>query len=119
MDDDFNTPRAVAVLFEAVTAIHEARQAKPPQLERLAALIKFGREMIGFFSLEENLAGTASANGAGDMQLANQLMEVIIEARKTARASKAFAVADLIRDKLNEIGIALEDHPQGTIWKKK
>ena len=122
MDDDFNTPRALAVLFDLVGLIHETRntlmnlqgEARQNQLDRLAALVAFGIEMRDFFSLQ-----TAEPVEAGGEGLTEQLMELLIETRQNARKNKVFAIADRIRDRLGELGIILEDHPQGTIWKRK
>jgi cysteinyl-tRNA synthetase len=127
MDDDFNTPKALAVLFESVSLIHEARQAKPMDPARLMALVAFARGLRDFFSLEPSTAAASAASGAtdagatesGDDSLAPKLIELLIETRQMARKAKAFAIADRVRDGLAERGIALEDHPQGTIWKRK
>jgi cysteinyl-tRNA synthetase len=113
MDDDFNTPKALAVLFDAVTLLHEARQAAPADA-RLAALTAFARDIQAFFGLEAAPAEAAAGNG-----LTEPLMALLIDTRKMARAAKAFAIADTIRDRLGELGIVLEDHPQGTLWKRK
>jgi cysteinyl-tRNA synthetase len=114
MDDDFNTPRALAVLFETVGLIHEARQAQPAPLARLAPLVALAVELRDFFSLEDEEAESAAEDG-----LVPSLMELLIETRQMARKTKAFPIADAIRDRLAALGIALEDHPQGTIWKRK
>jgi cysteinyl-tRNA synthetase len=115
MDDDFNTPRAMAVMFDAVTAIHEARKAKSQEMNDLRALLAFAIQLRDFFSLEP---APCESEGAGASSLTGPLVELLIETRQMARQAKAFAIADRIRDRLSELGIALEDHPQGTIWKQ-
>lgn len=119
MDDDFNTPRALAVLFDAVGLIHETRKQvegagdeRRQAVDRLAALLSFTREFTQFFGL------MASGAGAGD-GLTEPLVQILIDARAAARKKKAFDLSDMIRDRLSDIGILLEDHPQGTIWKRK
>jgi len=62
-----------------------------------------------------NLLPTAGAEDT----LAPQLMELFIELRALARKEKNFALADIIRTRLHEIGVVLEDTPQGTIWRLK
>jgi cysteinyl-tRNA synthetase len=121
MDDDFNTPRALAVLFDIVGILHESRNAlaqdytatRRDQLHRLAAIVALGCELRDFFSLQNE---DSECDGDG---LTDPLMELLIETRQMARKNKVFAIADRIRDRLNELGISLEDHPQGTIWKRK
>ena len=124
MDDDFNTPRALAALFDVVGLIHETRntiahdnpEVKREQLDRLAALVRFARELRDFFSLE---TAEAAAGEEDDSGLSAALMELIIETRQMSRQAKKFDIADRIRDRLGELGIVLEDHPQGTIWKRR
>ncbi|MCE5228766.1 cysteine--tRNA ligase [bacterium] len=120
MDDDFNTPRALAVLFDAVGLIHETRkqvegdgEERLAAIGRLSALLAFVREFAEFFGL------TASIGASTADKLVEPLMQLLIETRALARKRKAFDVADMIRDRLADIGISLEDHPQGTIWKRK
>ena len=56
------------------------------------------------------------ATGGGGDELVGKLMGVLIEARAEARSAKQFALADLIRDRLTEAGVALEDRADGTTW---
>lgn len=122
MDDDFNTSRALAVLFEIVTQIHAVRAEvgktpegeREPLLARLAGLLALAIKLRDFFSFEDE---TEEASGADT--LTEPLMQLLIEARQMARKNKVFAIADTIRDRLGELGLVLEDHPQGTIWKRK
>ena len=123
MDDDFNTPRALAVLFDVIGLIHETRgaadgekdTARQARLERLAGLVALGRQLRDFFSLE-----TGGEEGeAREESLMAPLIELLIETRQMARAAKMFAIADRVRNRLGELDINLEDHPRGTIWKRK
>ena len=123
MDDDFNTPRALAVLFEIVTLIHAVRveagkapagEGREALLTRLAGLLGLATVLRDFFSFAE----APEAPATGD-SLTEPLMQLLIETRQLARKNKVFTIADTIRDRLGELGIILEDHPQGTIWKRK
>lgn len=122
MDDDFNTPRALAVLFDVVGLIHEARntlaqssnEARIRQTCRLIALVELGSELQHFFGLDPDQEGASADDSTVD-----DLMAILIETRRMARAHKLFEAADMIRDRLMALGIVLEDHPQGTIWKRK
>ena len=60
----------------------------------------------------------AADNGMDD-GLVDDLMNLLIDLRKQARADKNYAMADQIRNQLNEIGVILEDTKQGTTWKRK
>ena len=60
-----------------------------------------------------------AAADAVDDGLVDDLMNLLIDLRKQARAEKNYAMADQIRNQLNEIGVVLEDTKQGTTWKRK
>lgn len=121
MDDDFNTALAISTLFglakelnvyySAVTAgkvLHDA------QTYTAARDIYFElAEILGI--LVQERAGKLS----GSDTLVNDLMDVIIELRQQARQQKDWKTADQIRDRLNVLGIVLEDSPQGVRWKKR
>lgn len=147
MDDDFNTPRALAALHDAVTAIFETIKKRPIQAARLAALCGLAVELRDFFSLESSAAvmgtepaeppikdllekirseavsagvetpGTGAGAGADGLTVEAAMAE-LIETRRAARKMKVFALADGIRARLGECGYALEDYPEGTIWKR-
>ena len=56
---------------------------------------------------------------AGDDGLADTVMQILIEVRQHARKNKAFDIADLIRERLTDAKITLEDRPDGTIWRQE
>ena len=118
MDDDFNTPRAIAVLFDLVSEVnrHIGDPGFVPTADALHAIADARAYILRFTEvLGINLLPTAGAEDT----LAPQLMELFIELRALARKEKNFALADIIRTRLHEIGVVLEDTPQGTIWRLK
>jgi len=122
MDDDFNTAKALSVLHDIVSEIHETRKAvsNAPQDAALLDALKLYRnlllELLGILGLDPTLAsGKVDFND----KIIGELMQILIDIRKLARAKKDFIIADEIRNRLNNISITLEDHPQGTIWKQK
>ncbi len=123
MDDDFNTAIAIASLFDYVRVVNKfidqhGLEAKKPaaELATLDAMMLMLRELTGVLGLF--LEPPQKAAGA-DEGLVAKLMELVIEIRANARKSKDFATADLVRNKLTEAGIVLEDRPDGTGWSKK
>jgi cysteinyl-tRNA synthetase len=109
MDDDFNTAGALAALFELVRAINTARDAGvagSPFEQAQAAL----RELAGVLGL--TLAAPASGG-----QAAAPFIELLIELRAELRKAKQYALSDMVRNRLSDLGITLEDGPQGTRWK--
>jgi len=110
MDDDFNTPEAVAALFDLANEINRSHStALKRQLRALGGLLGLlGRES------EQFLHGSAeSFGGISDAQIA-----ALITERNEARRAKNFSRADEIRDDLLHKGVALEDDPQGTTWRR-
>jgi len=117
MDDDFNTPQALAALNEV---IHEANRvvspAAPPDLQALTALSD-ARALV--LRLAEVLGITLLYEEKPEDSLTPRLVQLIIDLRAQARADKNFALADAIRNGLTEIGVTLEDTPRGTVWRRK
>jgi cysteinyl-tRNA synthetase len=111
MDDDFNTADAIAVLFELVREANTATAPEKKPSRKLAA------EMLRTFDELEGVLGLIYGDDAADQSLEAEVT-ALIEARQAARKEKNWAEADRIRDKLKEMGIILEDTPQGVKWKK-
>ena len=112
MNDDFNSPIAIANLFEAVKITNSVKDGhtniNPKELEQLNKLFNdFVFDILGL---------TDSEAAAGDNGLVDGLMQVIINIRKEARAKKDWATSDLIRDNLAKLNITLKDGKDGTTW---
>ena len=115
MEDDFNTPVALAVLFELVTAMNVARAASQRDaLLHMAGTLKSLGGLLGLLQAEPEAFLQAGAAGA----LADAAIEALIEERLQARRSRDIARADAIRVELGEQGVALEDTREGTVWKR-
>jgi cysteinyl-tRNA synthetase len=109
MDDDFNTPEAVAVLFDLANEANRARSSKAGvQLRALGRLLGLlGRESEAF------LHSGSAQDGISEAEIAKRIAE-----RNEARRAKNFRLADEIRAGLLEKGVALEDDPGGTTWRR-
>jgi cysteinyl-tRNA synthetase len=113
MNDDFNTPVAVSVLFDLASEVNRTRDAAlARQLKGLAGVLGLlGREPRAFL---QQASGTGSGQG-----LSPQEIEAKIAERIAAKQAKNYAEADRIRAQLLEAGIALEDKPGGsTEWRR-
>ena len=108
MDDDLNTPQALAALFDLARDINRAARADGG-VGAASALL---RELGGILGLRLEQPG--AADGTGD---ATPYIELLIETRAALRAEKQFAIADRLRDRLSALGVALEDTPRGTEWR--
>lgn len=108
MDDDINTPEAVAVLFELANEINRSRS------QELAQLL---RALGGILGLLQRDPIVFLQTGGGD-DLSAEEIEARIMARKAARKEKNFAEADRIRDELLAMGVVLEDGSGGTGWRR-
>lgn len=112
MNDDFNTPVAVSVLFDLASEVNRTRDtALARQLKQLAGVLGLlGREPRAFLQ---------QAAGTGDAGIAPAEIETLIAARVAAKQAKNYAEADRIRAQLLEAGVALEDKPGGsTEWRR-
>jgi cysteinyl-tRNA synthetase len=108
MDDDFNTPEAIAVLFELANEANKpGGAARAPLLRALAGLLGLlGRPAEDFLK------------GGLPEGWTSERIERLIAERGTAKKAKNYAEADRIRKELLEAGIVLEDGPQGTTWRR-
>ena len=116
MDDDFNSPAALASLFDLATEMNRYTVPATVQGTALADAVRTARgEMVG-------LAGVlgldlAPEEAAGD-DLAPALVGLLLELRQQARKAKDFAMSDQIRNALNDLGIVVEDRPDGPTWRR-
>jgi len=111
MDDDFNTPLAIAALFELKDFAHQLSQDNKASKTAFALLHqtyeKLANGVLGLFDAEETKAGLSDA----------EISKLVAE-REDAKKERDFAKADTIRAQLKERGIILEDSPKGAAWKK-
>ena len=114
MQDDFNTPEALATLFELVREINRVRADDESTAASLGALLRQLGDLIGILQsdAESYLRGGATAND-GDAEI-----DALVAQRNEAKANKDWGTADEIRNKLQEMGIVLEDGPSGTTWRR-
>lgn len=108
MNDDFNSPVAVAVLFDLARAVNRAKDAGARIDE-----IETGRKALVEIASVLGLDLTAEHRGAGD---AAPFIDLLVQVRDRLRAEKNWALSDLIRDELAERGITVADGPQGSTW---
>jgi cysteinyl-tRNA synthetase len=116
MDDDFNAPKALGVLQgltrEVNTLLNDDVQVGIPTLDAIESVYsRLGGEVLGVIP-----ADVAAAGGDNPERL-DGLIQLLIEMREEARQAKEYARADQIRDRLADLGIVLEDRPDGTIYK--
>lgn len=116
MDDDFGTPQALAALFELTRETNTwINSGRPLSAASLAAINQTYSELAG------DVLGLLPAKfeEAAGADLTGQLVQLLIELRQEARQAKDYARADRIRQRLNEMGIILEDGPEGTRWRMR
>ena len=117
MDDDFNTPEALATLFELARDVNRARdnQAEPEEASALGALLLKLCHQLGL--LEGDIE--AWFQGNNEDGLSNEEIEALIQQRIDAKTNKDWGTADKIRDELQAKGILLEDKGADTTWKRE
>lgn len=117
MNDDFNTPEALAVLFELTREINRQKNKDGAKAAKLATLLKRLAGVLGL--LQDNPTQFLQATGMPNALLHVEIEE-LIAARNKARADKNWPESDRIRDELTSKGIELEDHANSpTVWRAK
>ena len=115
MDDDFNSPRGIAVLQDLTRDVNTLLNSEAELgVSTLAAIDEayssMGGDVLG-------LAPAADQASSSDGKREAALIEMLIAMRAQARADRDYARSDGIRDQLAALGILLEDRADGTIWK--
>jgi cysteinyl-tRNA synthetase len=112
MDDDFNTSKAIAVIYDILKISNTELTSKNKSFSKLSyinnLIYDFGTRVLGF-KFDESGA---------DNNLEDKLIEFLITLRNNFRKEKNFEVSDKIRDKFNEIGVTIKDGPEGTTFTK-
>ena len=131
MDDDFNTSQATAALFDLAREINRTREENydvadaQNTLAELAKVLGFTLEEPKkppleagpFIGLLSELSHEFRRAPSHDLKV-EQLIQLLIETREKSRKAKQWQLADMIRQRLIELGGALEDTPKGTVWKR-
>jgi len=108
MDDDFNTPKALAAIHEFIRQINSSLDNKKEILNRASEILL---ELLGVLGLD-----FTKKKGLDDLKI-NELMGLIINIRENARKEKNYELSDEIREKLRTVGIQIEDAEDGPRWK--
>ena len=118
MDDDFNTPVALSVLFDLARELNKAKEIDLEGAQVLAATLKKLANLLGL--LQDDPEDFLKSSVIDDDALTNEAIEQSIQARLDAKKAKNWALADKIRDDLKEQGVILEDSPNGqTSWRRE
>ncbi|MCG8370790.1 MAG: cysteine--tRNA ligase [Proteobacteria bacterium] len=112
LEDDINTPKAMAEFFALARALNKAND--PGEMEALAARMYAAGDLMGLLTNDPEawFAGHVEGNASRDE------IEALVAKRDGARANKDWAAADAYRDRLKDMGITIEDGPDGTTWRR-
>lgn len=110
MDDDFNTARALAVLFELVSAIRSDAVSQNDKYKYAKVLVELGT-VLGFF---QDIPTKLTKNIDPEF---SKKIEALVEQRNKARQDKDWAASDRLRDELIALGVEVKDTKDGTVWK--
>jgi len=126
MDDDFNTPQAIATIFDLAREINQTADSGVSFQDAKEVLVSLAQKVLGL-KLPRIIYGKGSLKGSGKLSAKatvipgtiNARVNRLIEERADYRKYKNWQRADEIRAELDELGISLEDTPKGTVWRRK
>jgi cysteinyl-tRNA synthetase len=116
MDDDFNTPQALGVLFDLARVLNTARDQMTHGTAGAGAFLLGVAELSTLAGVLGLLEGAAREREPVDAQLKARV-ESLVNRRQEARKQRDFAEADRLRNELTQLGVLMEDTPGGTTWK--
>lgn len=117
LDDDFNVPEAMSVLFDVARDMNRQRDKNADLAAQLGGLLVEYGAVLGI--LQQPAEQFLQEAGASSEDVDVQRVEALITERNRARTEKDWAAADAARDALTEMGIVLEDGAQGTRWRRQ
>ncbi|RUO32239.1 cysteine--tRNA ligase [Aliidiomarina sedimenti] len=112
LDDDFNVPEAMSVVFDLAREVNRVGESDPAQAAQLVTLMQEYGQVLGILQQDPE---QFFQQGQDDVAA----IEALITQRNDARAAKDWALADDARDKLSAMGIVLEDGAGGTTWRRQ
>jgi cysteinyl-tRNA synthetase len=119
MDDDFNTPEALAVLFDVAAELNRLRLLDHNNAVKMAALLKALAGILGLLGRDPEQFMQAGFANAAEGDFSAEQIDALIGERLAARKAKDFKRSDAIRDELKAAGVILEDGQQGTLWRRE
>lgn len=121
MDDDFNTALAIGIFFEAAkevnTFLNQNTVLDKADLVKINELYTYFNNVLGLFKTDTEGKFVLEGKPRADDSLIQPLIELLLKVRQDARTKKDWSTADRIRNGLNELGIIIEDTPDGARWK--
>ncbi|ORU92855.1 MAG: cysteine--tRNA ligase [Cycloclasticus sp. symbiont of Bathymodiolus heckerae] len=116
MNDDFNSAKAISVLFECANEINKLRAAEPKQAAKVASDLLTMAQPLGLLgqNADEFLKSAMWSNDS----ISNKDINIAMSKRLAAKESKDWVLADQIRDQLKEQGVILEDSGKETTWRR-
>ena len=114
MDDDFNTPGALAVMHEIARELNTAAREGSPRARSLAAELRGFGAILGILGDDPLAFRRGGGENAGDAEI-----DALVAERVAAKKAKDFARADAIREELRARGIVVEDTRDGSVWRRE
>ncbi len=113
MDDDFNTPQALSVLFDLAREVNRLRETQPLRARSHGQALRELAGVLGLLEADPESWLRGDSAGIDDAEI-----EALIEKRSAARARRDFAEADRLRERIEAAGVAIEDGAQKTTWRR-
>ena len=114
MDDDFNTPGALGALFDLVREINRRRGAGEP-----AGEVAAGQETLQSLAAVLGLHLDPPQSAADGGEDAGPFIDLLLSVRQQLREAKQWALADEVRNRLRDLGVVVEDRPDGAVWRRE
>ena len=119
MDEDMNTPQALAVIFDQIRETNKFISVNKDELSTIYAEIEKSYESLkrkigNVFGIEIEMENSAKEEDGENMELTKKLIELLIKLRSEARSEKNFKLSDEIRDELKGLGVEIKDNRDGT-----